>query len=230
MSRRIIIVLLAIVLTVTLWLDLNRLTAYKNLTLFKRAVAHYQAGEFNAALEDFSSISVKTGDPLLLHRILFNQGNCLARLGELNETSDPAAADQFYRTALDRYREAGLLLPGDRDSESNQAAIKAARTALQTSLNKQHAKTSRMPTKQFDNSAIGTKAGEKIPGNKAERSAKQGGPPITDYRDGSSNKRNTMGREQAERLLNEKRGEETLPSAVKATPGGTTPAPPAKDW
>lgn len=194
---------------------------------FNRGAAHYKLGDFAAARNDFSEASTSP-DPRLRHQALFNQGNSLVRLAEQAATKDKTAADSFYRTALESYRAALALRPVDQDTQHNLTAAAAARTAL---LADQAVRTPYVkraaPRQQSGNADSADKrVGEKSDANVAGKS----GQATQKDQAGVGNRRRTMGRELAERLLNEKRGQGALPSAIPALAGGKPAVPPEKDW
>ena len=198
---------------------------------FNRGVAQYRLGNYAAAQADFSVIG-SSSDPLLRRWALYNQGNSLVRLAEQDAARNGTAADNLYRAALERYRQALILNPDDPDARANLANATTARAALLA------AQGSRPPDAKRP--AVETPTGATASGQKQDKgqsgtrqAAKDGarrGRAADDDQGGSGRKRKTMGREQAERLLNEKRGQEALPSAILAAPGGKDAAPPLKDW
>lgn len=194
---------------------------------FNRGAAHYRLGDFAAARNDFSDASTSP-DLHLRHQALYNQGNTLVRLAEQAAAKDKTAADSFYRSALESYRAALVIQPTDRDTQHNLTAAAAARTALLADQAGRTPDAKRAAPQQQSGNAdsakkkVGEKSDAKVAGKPGQ--ATQEDPA------GAGSRRRTMGREQAERLLNEKRGQGTLPSAIPAASGGKPPAPPEKDW
>jgi tetratricopeptide (TPR) repeat protein len=228
MNRRISGVLLVLVAAGALWYDLARLQRYESIRRFNRGVAHYRAGEFSAARDDFAAVS--GNDSALQQQSLYNQGNCNVRLAEQNAVGNRAEAEQLYRTALKLYRAALQLVPEDRDALANQHTVTAVIAGFAASRSNGQAERMK-PSAEPLNRSTGEKSssGKVRSGEPAATSAKSGQSSDSN-RNGSGNRRKSMGREQAERLLNEKRGQEAVPSAIKATSGGARLAPPVKDW
>lgn len=207
------------------WQSLLALQGDDSIGLFNRGIASYRLGEFSAAQEDFAHVA-RSGDSVLRYQALFNQGNSLARLAEQSGSGQTAAAERLYRAALDCYGEALKIRPADQDAKSNRDVVAAARSALQTTPGDK---------KRAESGGAGSQTGDKAPvikppPDKAANTAGQNGKPDSSDQEAVGKSRKSMGREQAERLLNEKRGQEVLPSSIKAAPGGAKSAPPAKDW
>jgi hypothetical protein len=210
------------------WHSALRLTNNEKTVRFNRGVGSYRLGEFKAALDDFSAAAVGS-DPVIRYQSLYNQGNCLARLAEQVAASDRASAERLYDTALDRYRDALLLSPADHDIRSNQTEVAAARAAFLADVSAQQSKTKRPAASQSNTAPGGSKTADSRHALKTS-AGRQSSQAASAQPDGAGSAKKGMGREQAERLLNEKRGQEVLPSAIKATAGGTAAAPPLKDW
>lgn len=252
MKWRLFSILLAIAATFALWFDLTRFYSYRaekqyrlgsyfearndwqavlarrgddSAARFNRGVASYRLGEFSAAHDDFARV-VKSADPALRYQALFNQGNSLAWLAAQSGSGQSTKAEQLYRAALECYDEALKVRPADQDARNNRDVVAAARSALQTTPGDK---------KRAESGGAGSKTGDKAPAikpppDKAAKVEGQNGKPDSSNQEATGKSRKSMGREQAERLLNEKRGQEALPSAIKAVQGGAKSAPPAKDW
>jgi len=211
------------------WQSALRLQHNNSARKFNRGVALYRLGELRSAADDFTAAATGS-DPSMRHMALYNQGNCLARLAEQCSSGDQAAAAHLYEMAADCYGKALLLRPGDQETLANQAAVLAARKGMFTDRGGQPAQQNPSAATQPNNSAAGEKNGAKTPAATPGSSGNQSDQPATDEQGTRKARRKTMGREQAERLLNEKRGQEAIPSAVTARKGPNLSAPPAKDW
>ncbi len=207
------------------WQSLLALQGDDSIGLFNRGVASYRLGEFRAAQEDFAHVA-RNGDPALKYPALFNLGNSLARLAAQSGSGQNAKAERLYRAAQECYDEALKIRPADQDAKSNRDVVAAARSALQTTPGDK---------KRAESGGAGSQTGDKAPvikppPAKAANTAGQNGKPDSSDQEAAGKSRKSMGREQAERLLNEKRGQEALPSSIKAAQGGAKSAPPVKDW
>lgn len=210
------------------WKSELTLRSDDSLARFNKGVASYRLGEFSAALEDFAHVA-RSGDSVLRYQALFNQGNSLARLADQSGSGQRAAAERLYRAAFDCYGEALKIRPGEQDAVANQAVVAAAMAALRNAQGLHGA-----DRKSGERAGTGSTARDRTPDGPpgpdkaAAVEGKNGKPDSTLPESGVSRK--SMGREQAERLLNEKRGQEVLPSSIKAAPGGAKSVPPVKDW
>lgn len=198
---------------------------------FNRGVAHYRLGNYAAARDDFSSAG-KSSDRQLQQQALYNQGNSLVRLAEQNAASNAATAGKLYQSALDCYRKAVALKPDDRDAQANLTIADAARSAILAAQGSRRPDARRPGTEAKTESPASEQrsTGEKQEYYKSAKTNGKKGQAADDDQSKNGRKRKTMGREQAERLLNEKRGQEALPSSILATPGGKSVAPPLQDW
>jgi tetratricopeptide (TPR) repeat protein len=220
--------MLLFVLVAAVWFDFTRIQYYSSVRGFNRGVAQYRLGEFGSALENFATFDAGS-DTLLRHRALYNQGNCFVRMAEQNATINRVATIQLYQKALDSYREALRLFPGDSDTLSNQKAVALAMTTLDEQQNSQRAaikQNSVLPGK----SVIHSDQIEKQKSKEQSESSGKNGRSTDSNQDSSSKRVKTMGREQAERLLSEKRGQKILPSAIRVSRGRAEQDPPEKDW
>jgi tetratricopeptide (TPR) repeat protein len=196
---------------------------------FILGVVRYRAGEYSKAFADFSA-AVSAGDQQLKQKARYNQGNCLVRMAEQTAFGDPVSADRLYRKALDRYREVLQQSPRDSDTLANLATVSTAREALSRAVRSKLPEKNRTASKNPADSSSNVKNHE-IPKNLQPASSRsQSGQPTAANQEGTARQHKTMRWEEAERLLNEKRRQEALPSSIKAAPGGSAPAPSAKDW
>jgi len=228
MIRRIGGILLVLMAAGVLWYDLARLQSYESIRRFNRGVAYYRAGEYAAAREDFTAVGEK--DSSLRQQSLYNLGNCSVRLAEQSNAGNRGAAEQHYRAALEHYRAALQLSPGDSATLVNQSAVTAVIAGFEAERSRGRKETIKPSALPVNRSAAEKISNGKARSNDAAAKAAQSGQASDSDQDGSGNRRKSMGREQAERLLNEKRGQEALPSASKATSGGVSPPRPVKDW
>jgi len=192
---------------------------------FNRGVAQYRLGNYAAARDDFSAAG-DSSDRQLRQQALYNQGNSLVRLAEQNA----AAAEKLYQSALDCYRKALTLKPEDRDARANLAIADAARSAMLAAQGSRLPDARHPPGTDAKTDSEQRRTAEKKDDFKSAKANGKNGQTTDDDQSENGHKRKTMGREQAERLLNEKWGQEALPSSILATPGGKSAAPPLQDW
>ncbi|MDD2366856.1 MAG: hypothetical protein PHN84_11890 [Desulfuromonadaceae bacterium] len=224
MSRRFTLILFFLALAAALLFDFTRLNSYNNSLAFEEGVADYRTGKYRVALENFTAVN-SAGDSLLLHRVRYNEGNCFARLAEESAAINSVEAVRLYNNALKRYQDALNHLPGDPDTLYNQSSVKEAMADLLADQNKNGAgnKLSGAPLSSSN-------SGLKLKLNETADAVEKNNQSADFKKDGKSGSKKTMGLEQAERLLNKKRGKVLLPSAIKTLPGGSMQELPEKDW
>jgi len=85
--------------------------------LFNLGVVLYEQGNFAAALTAFQNIK-RASDELapLLH---YNQGNALARIGEMEESENPQEALEYYLKSVAAYKRVLAIDPGHIESAYN---------------------------------------------------------------------------------------------------------------
>jgi tetratricopeptide (TPR) repeat protein len=204
------------------WQTAARISGDVDVARFNIGVARYRMGAFSSAASSFTA--VKNGK--LRYKYLYNAGNSLARRAEECAASNVADSKRYYEAALEHYRSALLLNPGDQDIQTNLNIV-----AIQVSRHEHpHAGTRQPKAKQSGESTTGTQQRATPRNVPAAVPGTQGGQPATNNQDAPGRRRKAMGREQAERILNEKRGQEALVSATKAAPGGASMTRTEKDW
>lgn len=82
--------------------------------LFNLGVVLYEQGNFHAALTAFQSIETASGEIVPL--IHYNQGNALARIGQMEESENPKEALDYYIKSIAAYKRA--LSTDSRHTES----------------------------------------------------------------------------------------------------------------
>jgi tetratricopeptide (TPR) repeat protein len=82
----------------------------------------YMQGNYHAALEAFQKVSPDDGELAVL--ATYNQGNSLARIGELEEKANPSEALQYYWKSIGAYRRTLSLDPQFWDASYNIEIVK----------------------------------------------------------------------------------------------------------
>lgn len=210
--RKFFLAVLLLILTALFCFDFGR---FAELQRFREGVTHYRQGGYKAAAERFATV---TGGAAL-----YNRGNCLVRMAE-QAAGERELAGRYYDAAVDAYRAALLLQPGDGDMQHNLEVAMNARTGLERA-----GQEKRLPEKASGETAEGAataKTGEPT----AVGQAGQGEAANTDDQGRGALRKGAMTRNQAERLLADKRGSNLIPSASPAASRGRLSAPPLKDW
>lgn len=211
------------------WQRAVNLNSRDTISRFNRGVANYRLGNFSAARTDFDVLATD-GTELVRQQALYNRGNCQVRQAEHLGSGQRDAAERLYREAIKSYQEAGRLKPGDSDVDRNLHAVTAAMTVIRgNKMKNDTGQKASAPRRSDVAQGKGTPAVQ-LPSPAASPSAGSAGKATSDNREGTVSRRKSMGREQAERLLNEKRGRETLPSSVPAPSRNSSQLQPAKDW
>jgi len=85
--------------------------------LFNLGVVLYEQGNFTAALTAFQNIETVNDELVpLLH---YNQGNALARIGEMEESENPQEALEYYLKSVAAYKRVLSIDPGHIESAYN---------------------------------------------------------------------------------------------------------------
>jgi Ca-activated chloride channel family protein len=85
--------------------------------LFNLGVVLYEQGNFSAALAAFQNI--ETVNEELLPLVHYNQGNALARMGEMEESENPQEALECYLKSVAAYKRVLSIDPGHMESAYN---------------------------------------------------------------------------------------------------------------
>lgn len=196
---------------------------------YNLGILNYRLGEFAKAGEDFKAVSIYA-DPLLKAQSLYNRGNCLVRLAENQISSNNSSAVNFYTAALESYNAALLILPKDKEALQNRAAVTLVIKELKKMKSSKLTESGKQDAAEPESKNYASKNDKKKELKSVSKATLEGVSATMTNQEGGVNKRKTMGREEAERLLNEKRGEEVVPSAVKAKDGISGFVTPEKDW
>jgi tetratricopeptide (TPR) repeat protein len=85
--------------------------------LFNMGIVLYKQGNFPAALTAFQNIENVDGE--LAPRIHYNQGNALARIGEIKESENPEEALEYYMKSVAAYKRVLSIDPDHMESTYN---------------------------------------------------------------------------------------------------------------
>lgn len=197
---------------------------------FNRGVALYRLGEFSNAQADFSAAST-SGDLTLSYPARYNLANSLVRLAEQKAPQDAPAADKLYLEAIEHYQQYLAQSPQDPDAQFNLGMAIAARNARATNPT-QHLPTPERPPTGAVHAAnsSSTQSAEATRVSQAGQVPAQRSPPDVSDASRDSRARTGMSREEAERMLSDKRGQEALPSSQPAASARANVAMPEKDW
>jgi tetratricopeptide (TPR) repeat protein len=92
------------------------------LPVYSQGNVLYMQGNYHAALEAFQKVSPDDGELAVL--ATYNQGNSLARIGELEEKANPSDALEYYWKSIGAYRRTLSLDPGFWDASYNIEVVK----------------------------------------------------------------------------------------------------------
>jgi tetratricopeptide (TPR) repeat protein len=90
--------------------------------LYNQGTVLYMQGNYHAALEAFKKVNPQSGELSIL--ATYNQGNSLARIGELEEKSNPTEALEYYWDSIGAYRRTLSLDPDFWDAAHNIEVVK----------------------------------------------------------------------------------------------------------
>jgi tetratricopeptide (TPR) repeat protein len=85
--------------------------------LLNLGIALYKQGNFSAALAAFQNIEKL--DDEIAPQVHYNQGNALARIGEMEEPENPQEALEYYRKSIAAYKRTLSMDPGHTESTYN---------------------------------------------------------------------------------------------------------------
>lgn len=201
---------------------------------YNAGTAAGRLGEYGQAAE-YLAKAAATGGREIRQRALYNQGNCLFRLGEELEWSDPAKAIARFRGAADLYGKALLLKTDDGDAVFNKRVAEGrlatllSRKGEQERPGKASAKnpdamqretgSNETGERKMDTNAVPPKAGKGRESEGMDRSSKQ-----------LRSKPKPLSREEAEMLIDEARAKGTgsLMLSDKGKPARLSTV--EKDW
>jgi len=87
--------------------------------IFNKGVALYMKGDFEQATRMFEQASVKTRDPALEAKAMYNLGNTAFSEGERQKGSDLGKAIDAYKKSIGRYQSALKIEPGMKNAAEN---------------------------------------------------------------------------------------------------------------
>ncbi|MBT0665830.1 hypothetical protein KI809_16085 [Geobacter pelophilus] len=189
---------------------------------YNRGVAFFRKGELEKAATEFK-IAAASAKHAVRQKSLYNLGTVMLKSGI--STSDQNTAKQRLETATVALQDALRLDAGDIDARHNEAIASSSLAAInrQISLKQQGEKTHQETpqAKQQDKAKKGEQSNQ--PGKPSEETAEGDAK-------GKSRQARPMSKDDANRLLNDARGRETLRSATAAGSKPSNMAPPDKDW
>ncbi|ACH38829.1 hypothetical protein Gbem_1813 [Citrifermentans bemidjiense Bem] len=205
----------------------ERMRGGEPLLAYDAGVAFYRAGEYAQALERFSAASA-AGDPGLKEAALYNRGNAAVKEAE-RKGGDASGAAALLRQAETSYRQAMELNPRAVDAKRNLElvrvrlqALDAAKVGAPGMKSRGSSAEPQAASRDWQGGEQGKEQGAKSRGNRAGEESDQAA------RHGR--RAAEMSREDAERLLAEERGRETLVPQVLGAGGKGRHAPAGKEW
>uniref|UniRef100_C6DZT6 Tetratricopeptide repeat protein n=1 Tax=Geobacter sp. (strain M21) TaxID=443144 RepID=C6DZT6_GEOSM len=193
---------------------------------YDAGVALYRRGAYAQALDRFSAAGA-AGDPGLKEAALYNGGNAAVKEAQRKE-GDASESAALLRQAETSYRQALELNPRAADAKRNLELVRVRLQALDAGRDGAPGRESRggsvtqQTSVERQGRERGQEEGEKSGGNKAgeesDQAARHGG------------RAAEMSREDAERLLAEERGRETLAPQLLDAGGKGRHAPAGKEW
>ncbi|GAM10020.1 tetratricopeptide repeat protein [Geobacter sp. OR-1] len=200
----------------------------RNDAAFNRGTALFRKGETDRAIQEFRG-AVRSNDPALRQRALYNLGTVLLTSSAKKTVQLPEKVQRDLEEATSVLENALRLDPSDAAARQNEAIARSALAEVRRLL----AAKGQGERIKTDGSRSGRQDDRSDTNRKGEQSDKPGRPgKATNEGDtkGKSRQAPDMTREQADRLLNDARGRETLRSAISAGSKPSKPTPPEKDW
>lgn len=197
------------------------------LLAYHAGVALYGMGEYGKSISRFTAASAAS-DPGLKEAALYNLGNAAVKEAE-RKGGDAAGAAALLRQAEASYRQALKLNPRAADAKRNLELVRARMAALAASKGE-------APGREAHGRSIPPQAAnrERQEGEKGkEQGRKSRGQKAGDESDRAARygaRAAGMSREDAERLLAEERGRETLAPQLVHNSGKGRHAPAGKEW
>jgi tetratricopeptide (TPR) repeat protein len=90
--------------------------------LLNLGISLYKQGNFSAALAAFQNIEKL--DDEIAPQIHYNQGNALARMGEIEESENPQEALEYYRKSVAAYKRTLSMDPNHTESAYNMEVVR----------------------------------------------------------------------------------------------------------
>ena len=196
--------------------------------VYNRAVIQARKGNGDKAALLFSH-SAAGNDPAIRRHSLYNHGTLLLRQGRAALAADQEKARQAFAAAETQLKAAVLLDPRDSDAEHNGIVARDSLAQVSALIASRREEKKKAPEKGAPEKSETAKNGAEK-GKQTDKPGKAGAETDSGEGKGKSRSAPEMSKSDAERLLNDARGRETLRSATAA---GTKPgavSPPEKDW
>ncbi|MFZ4855165.1 MAG: hypothetical protein ACOYL3_02110 [Desulfuromonadaceae bacterium] len=196
--------------------------------VYNRAVIQARKGHGEKAAQLFT-LSAAGNDPVIQQHSLYNNGTLLLQQGRGAMAADQEKARQVLTAAEAQLNAALKLEPRDSDAQHNAVVARgslAEVNALIASKKGEKKKPSEQGTPEKNETA---KNGAER-GKQTDKPGKAGAETNISEGKGKSRSAPEMSKSDAERLLNDARGRETLRSATAARTKAGAVSPPEKDW
>ncbi len=196
--------------------------------VYNRAVVKARNGQGDKAALLFSH-SAAGNDPAIRQSSLYNHGTLLLQQGRTVLAADQEKARQFFVAAETQLKAAALIDLRDSDAEHNAIVARDSLAQVNALIASRREEKKKAPAKGApEKSEMARNSAEK--GKQTDKPGKVGAE--TDSGEGKGKARSApeMSRGDAERLLNDARGRETLRSATAAGSKPSAVSPPEKDW
>ena len=209
-----------------IWGAARRFPVINRTAAFNSGAARYRMGQFSSAAADFAA-AADGAPPETAFRALHNQGNSLIHLAG---TRGAEREVQRYRAAAECYRRALKISPGSRATTENLRALERILAAgnEQPRHRPEQARASgeRAARQASDSPETGGHAAAGAPPpSRHQRSETDPGGSGDGVR-----RRIGLNRQDAERMLIDRRGVSLLPSAMAAGGGASRQQPVEKEW
>lgn len=191
--------------------------------VYNRAVVLARKGQGDRAAQLFVQTAAST-DPAIRQRSLYNHGTLLLQQGMGTVASDREKARESFSLADKQLSAAITLNPRDSDAQHNAAVARDSLAQVNALISAKREDKKKAPEKP----ETAKNGAEK--GTQTDKPGKAGAE--TDSGEGKGKARSApeLSRSDAERLLNNARGRETLRSATAARKKPDAVSPPEKDW
>ena len=196
--------------------------------LYNRAVIHARKGQREKAAQLFT-LSAAGSDPVIQQHSLYNNGTLLLQQGRGAMAADQEKARQALTAAEAQFNAALKFDPRDSDAQHNAVVARDSLAEVNALIASKKGDKKRPSEQQEPEKAEMAKNGAEK-GKQTDTSGKAGAETDSGEGKGKSRSAPEMSRGDAERLLNDARGRETLRSATAARTKVGAVSPPEKDW